>query len=184
MLERRSALGANAALGRSTLQIQEVRGWSLMQASAFASTQNELATALRVALGVTPPSRAGLATREPGRRILRISATRCWIIADGSSAQTLDIPPEIGSVTSLSHSRTRIAIEGPAASALLSRGIALNFDLDAFPVGHFASTGLHHTAVLVDRVSAERFEIYAPRTFSHSIWHWLDDAASTPLPIA
>ncbi len=83
----------------------------------------------------------------------------------------------MGAVTSLSHSRTRIFIEGEPAREVLARSIPLDFHPSAFVIGQFALTGIHHTPVLVHRSGEQRYEIYAMRTFALSVWEWLSDAA-------
>jgi heterotetrameric sarcosine oxidase gamma subunit len=87
------------------------------------------------------------------------------------------IPPAVGAVTSLSHSRTRIVIEGACAHDVLQKGIPLDFDPDAFRVDQAALSGLHHTPILIHRAGAGRYEIYAMRSFALSVWEWLTDAA-------
>ena len=80
-------------------------------------------------------------------------------------------------MTALSHSRTRVVIEGACARAVLRKGIPLDFDPDVFRVDQAALTGLHHTPILVHRAGADRYEIYAMRSFALGVWEWLIDAA-------
>ena len=77
----------------------------------------------------------------------------------------------------LSHSRVRIAIEGPSVRNVLAKGIAVDLHPSAFPIGRFAQTGLHHTGIFLERCGEERYELFLPRTFAASIWDWLVDAA-------
>ncbi len=84
---------------------------------------------------------------------------------------------DVAILTPLSHSRTRIFIEGVPARDVLSKGIPLDFHPTVFKPGMFAMTGIHHTPVLVHCVSDHRFEIYALRTFALSVYDWLTDAA-------
>jgi sarcosine oxidase subunit gamma len=116
-----------------------------------------------------------------GRTLMRVGPEHFWVLGpenDELAARlSPSIAPSVGSILPLSHSRTRIFIEGAAARAVLAKGIPLDFDPAVFKIGQFALTGLHHTPVLVHRTGAERYEIYAMRTFAHSIWEWLTDAA-------
>jgi len=80
-------------------------------------------------------------------------------------------------VTPLSHSRTRIFIEGGCAADILKKGVPIDFHPKVFKPGQAALTGLHHTPILLHRVREDRFEIYAMRTFALSLWDWLTDAA-------
>jgi sarcosine oxidase subunit gamma len=112
---------------------------------------------------------------------MRVGPEHFWIVGpesdDLAARLSQAVAPTVGSVLPLSHSRTRIFIEGPAAREVLTKGIPLDFHAGVFKVGQFALTGLHHTPVLVHRVAADRYELYAMRTFAHSIWEWLTDAA-------
>ena len=191
MLERRSALekdlqqsGRDGAKGDRGLRLGEVRGWSLVQAAGFATEGAAFEAALSGAVGAGLPAKVGDAVAAQGRTIMRVGPEHFWIVGpepdDRAAKLSQSVAPTVGSVLSLSHSRTRIFIEGPAAREVLAKGIPLDFDGGAFRVGQFALTGLHHTPVLVHRTAADRYEIYAMRTFAHSIWEWLTDAA---LPI-
>ncbi len=87
------------------------------------------------------------------------------------------VPPAVGSVTSLSHGRTRLFIEGRRAREVLSKGIALDLHPAVFHVDTFALTELQHTPVLLHRVGEHRYELYVLRTYAAWIWEWLTDAA-------
>jgi heterotetrameric sarcosine oxidase gamma subunit len=188
VFERQSALanaltsrGQNGRDGGRQLRIGEARGWSLLQVAGFAITSPELERALKPVLKVDLPQRVGEAVDAHGRRLFKTGTHQFWIITgDGDDLPPLlnaAVPSAIGAVTPLSHSRTRILIEGLAARSVLSKGIALDFHPDVFPVDSFALTGLHHTPILVHRSGENRYELYVIRTFAQSIWDWLTDAA-------
>jgi methylglutamate dehydrogenase subunit D len=188
MLERRSALekdlqqsGRDGAKGGRAVKLGEVRGWSLVQAAAFPTEMAAFEAALAPLLGANLPRKVGDAVTAQGRAVMRVGPEQFWIFGPENDdlAQRLSqaVAPTIGSVLPLSHSRTRIFIEGTAAREVLAEGIPIDFDANIFKVGQFALTGLHHTPVLVHRIAADRYEIYAMRTFAHSIWEWLTDAA-------
>lgn len=190
MFDRRSALhtavnagGRRGSVDQQRLRIGEVRGWTLVQVSAFTGTISDLRQAVQDVLHADLPTQMGTVTNEEGRRLLKIGATQFWIITpsghDPGSSLRAAISPHIGAVVSLTHSRACIAIEGAVAGELLAMGIALDFHLSTFGVGQYALAGLHHMPVLVHRVRANRFELYAIRTFAQSIRHWLVDAASS-----
>jgi sarcosine oxidase subunit gamma len=188
MLERRSALekdlqqsGRDGAKGDRALQIGEVRGWSLVQAAGFPTETSAFEAALGSVVGVNLPVKLGEAIAAQDRTVMRVGPEHFWIVGPENDALAERLSqamvPAVGSILPLSHSRTRIFIEGPAAREILAKGIPLDFDPGVFKVGQFALTGLHHTPVLVHRIAADRYEIYAMRTFAHSIWEWLTDAA-------
>lgn len=188
MLERQSALaeallqGGRDGAGRArSLRLGEVRGWSLVQVAAFAATLAEMERAVQPLFGSGLPTRVGEVAIAGQRRLFKTGPEQFWIIGPEGDALASGlqaaVAPSIGAVTPLSHSRTRIFVEGSSARDLLAKGIPLDFHPDVFRVGHFALTGLHHTPVLVDRTAETRYEIYAMRTFAHSVWDWLTDAA-------
>lgn len=87
------------------------------------------------------------------------------------------VPPAMGSLTSLSHGRTRLFLEGAAAREVLSTGIAVDLHPEVFRCDAYALTGLQDTPVLLHRTGAQRYELYVLRTYAGWIWDWLADAA-------
>lgn len=188
MLRRQSALaqalregGRDGSGNARSLRLGEIRGWSLVQVAAFASTLVEVEQAARPLLGADLPVRIGEAVVAGPRRLFKTGASQFWIVGpegdDLAARLGAAIAPAIGAVTPLSHSRTRIFVEGAPARDVLAKGIALDFHPEVFRTGHFALTGLHHTPVMVHRSGEARYELYAMRTFARSVWDWLTDAA-------
>jgi sarcosine oxidase subunit gamma len=189
MLDRQSALaavlrqpGRSGGDGNRALRLGEVRGWNLVQVAAFPATAAELERVVSAALGVASlPSTNGKTGEAGARRIFRTGPEQFWVTAPAADnlATRLQevVPATMGAVTPLSHSRTRIFIEGEPAREVLARSIPLDFHPSAFTIGQFALTGIHHTPVLVHRSGEQRYEIYAMRTFALSVWEWLTDAA-------
>jgi heterotetrameric sarcosine oxidase gamma subunit len=187
VFERQSALagaltqgGRDGADGRRRLRIGESRGWSLVQIAAFSTTLTELENAVRPVLNAHLPPRIGEVVNVDGRRVLKTGPHQFWIITrdseDLASRLQAAVPPAVGAVIPLSHSRTSIVIEGAQARELLAKGIPLDLHPDVFPPGRFALTGVHHTPVLIHRSGESRYELYVMRTFAQSIWDWLIDA--------
>lgn len=174
MFERNSAL-ANVSGGA---RIGESRGWALVQAAAFPSTHSEFRQQMRGALGADLPTAVGTVARVGERQLLKTGAEQYWIITRDEDHFAPTIPAAIGAVTSLSHSRTCIFIEGEGAGAVLAKGVPLDFHPDCFRIDGFALTGLHHTPVLIHRSGVLRFDIYALRTYALTVWEWLEDAAA------
>jgi sarcosine oxidase subunit gamma len=185
MLERQSALagvlGKGGAGGERRLRLGEVRGWSLLQVAAFASTLPALAAAVEPLLGAPLPAAGGTSLAAGPRRLFKTGPEQFWIVGpepdDLAPSLLAAVRPDIGALTPLSHSRTRLFIEGPAARDLLAKGIPLDLHPDVFRIDDFALTGLHHTPILLHRSAADRYELYAMRTFALSVWDWLTDAA-------
>jgi sarcosine oxidase subunit gamma len=188
MLERQSALaevlrqGGRDGAGRArSLRLGEVRGWSLVQVAAFASTLAELEQAVRPLLGSGLPARIGDVAAAGDRRLFKSGPEQFWIVGPEGDALASQlqaaVAPAVGAVTPLSHSRTRIFVEGATARDLLAKGIPLDFHPDVFRLDQFALTGLHHTPILLHRSGENRYELYVLRTFAQSVWDWLIDAA-------
>jgi len=171
VFERQSALGNVAG---------ESRGWALVQAAAFNSTHAEFRQAMRRSLGGDLPSTIGEVFHVNGRQLLKTGAEQYWIITrdtdDVVPGLQQAIAPQMGAITSLSHSRTCIFIEGPHAATVLAKGVPLDFHPEVFRVDHFALTGIHHTPVLIHRTAEDRYDIYALRTYAVTVWEWLTDA--------
>jgi heterotetrameric sarcosine oxidase gamma subunit len=187
MLERQSAIasalakgGRDGADGQRRLKLGEQRGWSLIQLASFATTLVRLEQAAAPLLGAALPAMVGEVATAGPRQLLKVGPEQFWILgpADDLAARLQGaIDPSIAAVTPLSHSRTRIIVEGSTARDLLIQGIPLDLHLDVFREGQFALTGLHHTPVLLLRSAQDRYEIFAMRTFALSVWEWLTDAA-------
>ncbi|MCB1380296.1 MAG: hypothetical protein KDK89_18300 [Alphaproteobacteria bacterium] len=172
MLERRSALAAAAPFESPKLRMAEVRNFTLIQLAGF-----DDGFELRLARLVGPlPPKVGTATVSGDHTLMRIGPSQFWLVGP----QTDEIGSQISglaAITPLSHSRTRIFLEGEASRDVLAKGIPLDFHPRAFTPGRFALTGLHHTPVMVHCLQEDRFELYAMRTFAMSVWDWLRDAA-------
>jgi heterotetrameric sarcosine oxidase gamma subunit len=175
------ASGRVGAGGLRRLRIGEFRGWTLVQVAAFATTDAQFQLSLRPVLNGDLPTRVGDVVHVDGRRLLKTAAEQYWVITregdDILRGLQSAIPPQIGAITALSHSRTCIFVEGSAAREMLAKAVPLDFHPDSFRVDQFALTGLHHSPVLIHRSAEDLYEIYALRTFGLSVWEWLIDAA-------
>ncbi len=186
MLEQTSAIAANLAAGgrdgadgRRTLAIGEVHGWVLVQLGVFAGRETEFAAAVAPVLGASLPS-AGAVHSSGRARIYSTARDQYWVVgADAALADELSaaMDPAVGTVTSLSHARVRIAIRGAAARALLAGLLTVDLDPAVFTVGQAQQTGLHHTGVLCERSGEDRYELYVLRTYAVSSWECVVDAA-------
>jgi methylglutamate dehydrogenase subunit D len=168
MLDRRSAIASAKPYTSATLQIGEARGFSLLQVAGDA----------RVIAKVTGklPAKVGVALQAGNHAVMRIGANQFWFV--GPEIDDLaEMLRNVAILTPLSHSRTRLFIEGGPARDVLAKGVPLDFHATVFKPGMFAMTGIHHTPVLIHCVHANRFEIYALRTFALSVYDWLSDAA-------
>jgi sarcosine oxidase subunit gamma len=190
MLEAKSALvsalakgGRDGADGHRRCRVGEVRGGLLLQVAGFPGTIGEVERVLPAVVGTALPKTPSDTAAAGAGRVFRTGPEQFWIVGPSQNGNGAEahlrqaIPPEVGAVTSLSHSRARIVIEGTCARDVLKKGIPLDFDSDVFRIDQAALTGLHHTPILVHRAGADRYELYAMRSFALSVWEWLTDAA-------
>ena len=183
MLKRVSALESAKPFTGHGLTIVEAPYFMLAQ---YAGAEKEL----KKALGKIP-ARVGVA--QDG--LLRISHSQIIAIdpfdrhsREGGNPTSLP-EPKLDSrlrgndgqtgvcVTQLSSSRTRIALEGENARAVLSKLAAIDFHAKQFKADMFVQTSIHHTPALIHCVEANTFHIYAMRTFALSVWDAVTDAA-------
>ena len=190
MLEPKSALavalakgGRDGADGKRRCRLGELRGYLLLQVAGFPATIAEVERMLPAVLGAPLPRTLSETVAVGGGRVFRTGPEQFWIVGPAGNGDGAEshlrrvIPPAVGAVTSLSHSRTRIIIDGPCARDVLRKGIPLDFDADVFHIDQAALTGLHHTPILIHRAGTDRYELYAMRSFALSVWEWLTDAA-------
>ena len=139
-----------------------------------------LTEALSQALGSALPAWTGQTTRTPTGLVMRTGPEEFMIIADqaGSpSAGSVAISPEIGSVTDLSHARSRIHIQGDKCLETLSKLFALDFREAAFPVGQIRLSGHHHVPCTLHRLGACEFDLIVFSTYAFDQLATVLDAA-------
>jgi sarcosine oxidase subunit gamma len=172
MLERRSALAAAHPFDWAALSIKEARGFTLTQVAVFDKAGEAQIAAVTGAL----PQENTRAIESNGRTIFRTGPLAFWCVGPENDGLADQLQGK-GIVTPLSHSRTRIAVEGSAARAVLAKGLPIDLHPSVFTPGTFAMTGLHHTPVLLHCLAPQGFALYAMRTFAMDAWEWLEDAA-------
>lgn len=171
MLERRSALATAHPFAWAALTLGEVRGFTLTQVTGFGSFEADVA-----AIAGALPETNDQAIDSNGRTVFRTAPQAFWFVGPENDDLAAKLQGK-AIVTPLSHSRTRISIEGRAARDVLRKGIPIDLHESVFTPGRFAMTGLHHTPVLLHCTDENRFELYAMRTFALDVWEWLEDAA-------
>jgi sarcosine oxidase subunit gamma len=187
VLESRSALesyraqaGVEGADGHRGLRLGEIAGTHLIQLGVYPGGAARVAAAVSPILGEPLPDSSVRAATTGDRLVMRIAPDQYWVAGaeSGLDARLRSaIPPDAGCVTSLDGARTRLIVEGHAARPLLSRLVAVDLHPTMFPIHGFAQTGIHHVGGLLVRVSENRYEFFALRTFAASIWEVLLDAA-------
>ncbi|UIJ72784.1 sarcosine oxidase subunit gamma [Aurantimonas sp. HBX-1] len=99
--------------------------------------------------------------------------------ADGTISAALKAVPGI-SVVDISHRNVGIAIEGPAAEAIVAAGCPQDLRLRSFPVGAASRTVLSKAEIVLWRTGEARFEIECWRSFADYVWTFLEEAARAP----
>jgi heterotetrameric sarcosine oxidase gamma subunit len=172
MLERRSALATAHPFAWAALSLGEVHNFTLTQVAGFAK---DYEAGIAEITGPLPQAN-DQAIESNGRTIFRTGPLTFWCVGPDQDDLATRLAGK-AMITPLSSSRTRISIEGRAARDVLRKGIPLDLHESVFTPGKFAQTGVHHTPVLLHCMGAERFELYAMRTFALNVWEWLEDAA-------
>jgi heterotetrameric sarcosine oxidase gamma subunit len=173
MLDRRSALATAEPFSSTKLTIEEARAFSLIQAAGFSKDFESAIEAVTGAL----PQQNDLVVNSEGRAIFRTGPLQFWLVGPERD----DLASQLAGkcvVTPLSHSRTRISVDGLAARDVLAKGLPIDLHESAFKPGMFAASGIHHTPVLLHCLERDAFHLYAMRTFAADIWDWLTDAAA------
>ncbi len=159
---------------------------SLVQVAAWPDTAAQVADILAARLGCTvAPGRDG-SLDGPRGAVLAIAPGR-WLLESPDphlADQLADrIGPALGAVTDLSHARIAIRVSGPRTAWVLNKGLALDLHPAAFPPMKVAQSAVHEIGVTLRRLSpdmlgADGFDLYVPRGFALSFWHWLCEAAA------
>lgn len=154
---------------------------SLVQVAAWPDSAASVAERLASLIGSSLAlGRPGTTARGEGGIIMTLAPGR-FLIESGSAGLEARIaeaiPTEAAAVTDLTHGRSCLTIEGPAATWILAKSMALDFGSAAFPVGRVALSAIHEMGVTLRRDSEQAFTLYVFRSFALSSFEWLTDAA-------
>jgi heterotetrameric sarcosine oxidase gamma subunit len=180
LAERLTPEGRDGADGRRAVRFTEIRDRHLVQLGVFGGGASAISPLLRSITGAALPDSNCEVTESGPYRLYRIAADQYWVIsAEAGAGRALEqaLPPDAGTLTVLSGARVCLRLDGAAASAVLAHHVALDLDLQQFPSGRFAQTGIDHAGVLVDRRGHECFELYLLSSFAASAWDLLVDSA-------
>ena len=175
MLEARSAVDplppCFASGGGVTLD--ERRDLVVLRLVAYGDT-----AALTAAFGQLPPPGSVLETGE-GARLVGLRPDQ-WLLLtpdpagrDGSAARSWRGRLPGVALMDESHKHVGLVLDGPAAEAVLQKGLSVDLDPSAFPVGAAIQAGLAGHAVLVLREAGDRFFLAVGRSFAADLIEWL-----------
>lgn len=161
------------------LTLERTTPLSIVQISLFPQSTSKAQTKLKKLGFKELPSDGEML---PGQKtnILSLGAGRYLLEsnkADLHAKVQKALPAELGSVTDLSSARVAFTLTGKAVETVLQKGIAIDFCLNAFPIGRVAQTTAHHLNVTVVREDTAQFRIFAFSTFARSAFDWLDISA-------
>ena len=86
------------------------------------------------------------------------------------------LPADLAFVSDQSGGYVVLRFTGPAARALLQKGVAIDLDPSAFGPGSAAVTVIAHIGVILWRAD-EGYDVAIFRSFAGSFRHWIDTAA-------
>ena len=178
MAKRQSALAANyhrglhGRPGEPGVRLQEVPDLNLYQMSAWPETLEAVGTTVAQAIGSSQAPRPGEVICGEKGSALRVEALKWWLL----DVEPSPLDAETGVTLDISHSRTRILVSGPEASACLNRLLPTDLRQDRFVVNQVASGGIHHVGITLWRSEAG-YELFIPRGFAESLWELLIETA-------
>jgi sarcosine oxidase subunit gamma len=162
----------NVAEGTGVV-LSETRPGSIVEAAAWHGTEKALIAAIGTATGLALPDGAGGGAFAAGKGAFGIGPGRFLVVdqAEELAARLAEaVPPEIGTVTDLSHGRTALRVAGPKAEWVLAKFFAIDFAPHAFPLGAGRATQHHDILDQIQRSAPDAFDLYVFRSFARSFW--------------
>ena len=125
-----------------------------------------------------------LVNKTRGKLTIMPSGPGRWLVEDQAAGLETKlrkkIGTELGAVTGLTHARVVVSISGEKASWVLASGIALDFDVTAFPVGATKLCHHHEIGLTIHRTGENSFDLYVFTSLVRSFWHWIEKASAEP----
>lgn len=152
--------------GEATVELSERLCESLVQVQSWPNSMIKVEKALKsLKQAVVMPS-------GPGR----------WLVEaeeEGLEEELREtLPIDLAAITGLTHARVVVSISGENATWVLASGIALDFDLDAFPVGATQICHHHEIGLTIQRTAEDHFDLYVFTSLSRSFWQWIERASA------
>ncbi len=162
------------------ISISSISYDSIFLASMWRESEAEAITQLEAALGFSIPQQPNQFTEESGCVAACLSPGRYLVLAESSQ-----IDPAVAeqgdagliSLVQLDHSREVFRLSGRHAARLLMKGVAIDLDESALPVGSLFQSSIHDIGVIALRREPSSFDLLVYKSFGASFHHWLQDAA-------
>ncbi len=162
--------------------VREKTGVTIASLIARTGQAAALAGAVKVRLGLALPCEP-VCTRLGALSALWAGPSQWMVRAEGDTAggmlQDLRGAAEgLAAVAEVGHGRAVLDVAGPRARDALAKGVALDLDPRAFPVGRTAVTMASMIDVQITAVDDRpTYELMLFRGFAGSFWHWLEASA-------
>jgi methylglutamate dehydrogenase subunit D len=169
-----AGMPASTASGRVALR--EVAAGTILRIQAWPETFDAFKRVAGDVLGMEAPPIGHaaikgdviLAAIAPGTFVIAgLADNVAWLVREA-------LPITDAAVTDWSHARACLGLTGEAAETVLQKCVAI--DLSALPSGRAAATMIHHIDVLIVRLSATEFRLFALRSFAEALAEWVLDA--------
>ena len=168
----RDAGAARAGVG-VTIAPRQVKSMVGLRGSATdEGFVRDAAAAFELALPLEPNTAAG----NDGVRALWLGPNE-WLFA-ASRDLRIDKPIANSTLTDVSHGRAVVRLSGREVRAALAKGCALDLDSRVFPPNACAQTAIAKINIVLDHVEPDVFDVYCPRSYAGSFWHWITEAAA------
>ncbi len=153
---------------------------SLVQVQAWPDTITETKSLIKKVTGTTV--KTGQTVARKGGVLVMPTGPGRWLIEDETADLEVRLrqaaPAETGAVTGLTHARIVVSISGEKCEWVLASGIALDFSIEAFPIGT-AKLGHHQEIGLtIHRVAEDAFDLYVFTSLARSFWSWITRASA------
>ena len=169
------------AAGQIGVQLRAGMLPSVTLISTWISGLPGLLQALGRVFGDAVPQQIGKTAHTELGLLMRTGPEEFVLVGDDPSDRTAllrgSIDANTGAVTDLSHARCRIHISGAQCRATLGKLFALDLREASFAIGDVALTGTHHVPCMLQRQSADAFDIFVFTTYAHDQLGTVLDAA-------
>ena len=152
---------------------------SLAQVQAWPNTLAKVKTAMGKVTGVK--LKGGHVSSEADDIIIMPAGPGRYLIEDESDdlegRLRAAISSELGAVTGLSHARVIVALSGEKSEWVLSSLVAIDFSIEAFPVGTVQLSHHHEIGLTIHRTDFNKFDLYVFTSYARGFWHAITTSA-------
>lgn len=153
--------------------LSEMQPGSIVEAAAWPGAEKKLVAAIKAVTGLTLPDGPGRGKATETKAAFGIAPGRFLLSDQGeglAAALSAAITAQIGTVTDLSHGRVALRVAGAKAEWVLAKFFAIDFALEAFPLGAGRATAHHDVFAQIQRTGPDQFDLYVFRSFARSFW--------------